>query len=57
MMNIRVKPQQALFTYFNINLSNKNPKIANKSAFFRKIQISPYLLKNYQNPSPYRTKM
>lgn len=30
------------FTYFNINLSNKNPKIENKSAFSIKIQISSY---------------
>lgn len=41
-MNIRAEPQQALLLISVLILPNKNPKTANKSTFFLKIEISPY---------------
>lgn len=44
-MKIRAKPHQALLLILAPISSNNNPKTANKSAFFLKIEISPYLPK------------
>ena len=41
-MNIRAEPQQALLLISALILPNKTPKIANKSTFSSKTQISPY---------------
>jgi hypothetical protein len=44
-MSIRAEPQQTLLLISELILPNKTHKTANKSAFSRKIQISPYLPK------------
>nr|DAH16953.1 MAG TPA: hypothetical protein [Caudoviricetes sp.] len=45
MVDRQIEPQQVLLLISVLISSNKNPKTANKSAFSRKTEISPYLSK------------